>query len=158
MGPGSIEWLFRDERRQAAPAGDVKKRLLGLRMVDPVDECWLWQGNFNSDGYGTISLPNSWLDRFPEVANVQQVAWYIWRGYKANRLKVLCKRKLCFNPSHLEDMRAGSISPAQISAVHTLHASGLKPAAIKGILGLTIDVRTVRDICDGKYHRLPSRQ
>jgi len=79
----------------------LMKRLIKNREIDEVTNCWIWIGNWNSNGYGCLSLPRPYNDRH---FLVQNAAAYIWLNEPLITNKFIfhkCRMRACFNPDHL---------------------------------------------------------
>ena len=73
---------------------DVHK--LFWRKVIKNDECWLWSGSCNKDGYGC-----AWWDKKAIAAH--RLSFLIHNGYLPNVCRHKCDVRNCVNPSHLEN-------------------------------------------------------
>jgi hypothetical protein len=60
------------------------------------DECWLWSGACNKDGYGS-----AWWDKKPIAAH--RLSFLIHNGHLPNVCRHKCDVRECVNPAHLED-------------------------------------------------------
>lgn len=59
------------------------------------DDCWIWTGAHNSDGYGNFAYEGSWVQ-------AHRLAYKKLVGYTSLELDHLCRRRDCVNPNHLE--------------------------------------------------------
>jgi hypothetical protein len=69
--------------------------------VDQTDSCWVWQGSYTNQGYGTI--------RTNRKANLAHRLAYIWCvGPIPDGLTIdhLCRNRGCVRPDHLEPVTA----------------------------------------------------
>lgn len=95
--------------RSDAPASRVFS-ILERTTVDPLTECWMWQGSINPGGYGIVTFQNkSWT--------IHRLVVYLLVGEldKGNHLHHTCKRRTCCNPLHLE-----SVTPVEHSRLEGL--------------------------------------
>lgn len=75
----------------------VQQRLFQQRRIDPVTECWEWQGTVTSSGYGRIMIERK---RFA----VHRLAAHLWLGLEWDSEQFVCHdcdNPRCFNPDHL---------------------------------------------------------
>lgn len=73
----------------------LKRKLLSKRLIDS-NNCWLWQGAKDKDGYGIIRF----LDKDYKV---HRLSFFLWKlGFKDD-LNTLhkCDVSSCFSPDHL---------------------------------------------------------
>ena len=63
------------------------------------DDCWLWLGGNNGNGYGVIGLGG----RNRGQAYVHRVAWELERGPIPDGLEIdhICRVRSCVNPRHM---------------------------------------------------------
>lgn len=79
---------------------DVEQRLMENRTVDPVTECWNWNGTKTPEGYGRIGFTASGRQQ----RDVHRIAAHLWCGIDMDAdVFVLhsCDNPPCFNPEHL---------------------------------------------------------
>jgi hypothetical protein len=80
-------------------SGVVPLRIRFARFVSPEPNtgCWLWAGNVNRKGYGSVSIRRSTNDR------AHRVSWRLHKGEIPPSLWVLhkCGVPSCVNPDHL---------------------------------------------------------
>lgn len=96
------------------------------------DDCWLWIGNIDEDGYGHGMFARKRL-------RAHQLAYRLFVGEIPPGVLILhlCSIRACCNPKHLrlgtaqENMiqaltegRLGRVTPAQVREIRTEHASG----------------------------------
>jgi hypothetical protein len=64
--------------------------------VQRTDSCWLWQGAFNSKGYGNFKIHGKAL-------TASRVAWELIKGPIPTGMQILhtCDKPACVNPDHL---------------------------------------------------------
>lgn len=62
------------------------------------DECWLWKGCTNSQGYGCVNV-----DATHRAALTHRVAFFLTHGYWPNVARHSCDNPPCCNPSHILD-------------------------------------------------------
>jgi hypothetical protein len=81
--------------------------MIGCRLVHVPDSlcrfvvnsrgCWVWTGNVNSAGYGTVRIHGKTL--FVHRVMFRLLGGHIPAGWTIDHL---CRNKLCINPRHLE--------------------------------------------------------
>jgi hypothetical protein len=82
------------------PDADYADRFKARRMekttVDPVTDCWLWQGLVNDKGYGVSNYRCTRMF-------LHRAAYRTFKGPipEGKQVRHLCARKLCWNPEHL---------------------------------------------------------
>ncbi|MBL1322132.1 MAG: HNH endonuclease [Methylophaga sp.] len=80
---------------------NILKRILGNIFIDPITNCWNWQGATSGDGrgggYGRISISGA-------TSAVHRVIFVHFFGYIPQNKQVdhTCCNRLCCNPDHLE--------------------------------------------------------
>jgi len=62
------------------------------------DECWLWTGTANKDGYGQVTIA-----REKRTVRAHRIAYFLGYGVDPGALHVChkCDEPLCNNPAHL---------------------------------------------------------
>ena len=80
----------------------ARQRFWGKVAIRNSDECWIWQGAKNPNGYGSF--------RFLGLSGyAHRIAFAYEHGYISRQhLHHLCDRRDCVNPRHLEEV-SGSI-------------------------------------------------
>jgi len=69
-----------------------------------LDDCWIWEGAVNPQGYGTFRLPG---DKF---CNAHRFVMMLAVGRELERSEVVdhvCRVKACVNPLHLDLVTQG---------------------------------------------------
>ena len=77
------------------PRGSVEERLWRYIIID--EECWLWTGHPNEDGYGTIKVEGKSL-------LAHRVSYELYIGPIEGEIDHLCRNRDCVQPLHLEDV------------------------------------------------------
>lgn len=145
-----------------------KLRLLIKRKV--VNDCWVWTGPTNKNGYGFIS----WGQKgYKKKRVVPRIAYTIWKGEIPDKMSVMhsCDNPLCFNPDHLligthyENMqdrnrkgrnnpkfgsntKASKLIEENIIAIRNMRAEGKKLKYIAEIFN--VSDANISDICKRK--------
>ena len=73
-------------------------RLMQKITIDPVTNCWIWQGYRNKDGYGCLTyLGREW--------KAHRLFFHLTKGLKHPKSWVLhsCDNPPCVNPDHLRE-------------------------------------------------------
>lgn len=67
-----------------------------LSRIENVEDCWIWLGSINQDGYGNI-----WVDKKPW--RTHRLSYFIHKGEIQKGLCVChkCDKPACINPEHL---------------------------------------------------------
>ncbi len=70
--------------------------------IKKTEDCWLWLGSKNRDGYGLFSLNG-------EKIRVHRITWTLKNGEIPEGLVSdhLCKNRACVNPDHIEMVTNG---------------------------------------------------
>lgn len=79
-----------------------KSRFLSRIYTNPKMEtkhCWIWKGNFGSNGYGQISLND-------KTISAHRVSYLIFKGDLIDGLVIdhICRNIKCVNPFHLRQI------------------------------------------------------
>ena len=88
--------------------------------VEITDDCWLWSGAKNKDGYGSIRIEG-------KTVSAHRVSYELRFGSIPQGLVIdhVCRVHHCVNPDHLEpvtneeNLRRGIPNPAALNAVKT---------------------------------------
>jgi|SRR5215471_19770529 len=112
-------YACRYQRRMIAAAARLWAR---VQQSGP-DDCWLWQGHVNNNGYGTIHSDGG--DEY-----VHRVAYALLKGPVPAGLELdhLCRNTRCVNPAHLEavphkvnSLRGISLFAMEARQTHCIH-------------------------------------
>lgn len=108
--------------RQGRPRTPLAERLWRRVRKGGPNDCWLWLGPDNGNGYGTISLGSRAAGR----DYVHRVAWELEHGPIPTGLEIdhLCQTRGCVNVAHMElvthrENNRRSTSPAALAARKT---------------------------------------
>lgn len=79
----------------------MRERLFAKITVNPVTQCWEWQGTIAATGYGQLTLATG--KSGGKAASTHRLSWQEFRGPIPDGLWVLhkCDVKRCINPDHL---------------------------------------------------------
>lgn len=86
---------------QANRRSDLIGRLLSNCTIDPITNCWNWDGATSGSGrgggYGRISVDG-------QTVATHLVSFVHFKGFIPGKKQVdhTCENRLCFNPNHLE--------------------------------------------------------
>src|SRR5438128_636890 len=80
-------------------AGTIEQRMAKFTQVSGPDECWLWTGYRNGDGYGIVDAKSIGM----RIVGAHRVAYVLAHGPIDPKVKVLhrCDNPPCVNPHHL---------------------------------------------------------
>ncbi len=104
----SMHWRRVRDTGEVGPAKSLRRRkwtakdrILDRINIDPVTECWNWQGAKFASGYGQV-----WSDGRGWGAH--RLSWMAFVGPIADDLVLdhLCRNRACVNPAHLEPCSA----------------------------------------------------
>jgi hypothetical protein len=134
------------------------------------DQCWLWQGYSDGQGYGRLKVPGKL-----HAERAHRVAWYLAHGRWPDKMVIChtCDVRLCVRPSHLvaaeqaenvADMRAkgramaccgtanpnSSLQKGDKETIFELRARGLTQRQIAAQFQL--NQSTVSRILNGIHH------
>lgn len=71
--------------------------------INPITQCWEWQGKRSKDHYGEFSV--SYLGR--QTSKAHRFSFLIFNGYLPTRGRDVdhkCRVRYCVNPDHLQDV------------------------------------------------------
>ena len=88
---------------------EQRLRVWTLRVLSRIgidDGCWLWHGQLDHGGYGTVARPNR--DGVGKRSGAHRVVYELLVGPIPDCLQLdhLCRNRRCVNPSHLEPVTA----------------------------------------------------
>jgi hypothetical protein len=77
------------------------------KKVKKHDQCWIWYGALNRQGYGNFALSGS--RSAPKTIAAHRFSYMLANGPIAESLHLdhLCRIRSCVNPSHLEAVSPG---------------------------------------------------
>jgi hypothetical protein len=80
----------------------VEERLWRRVQKGGPDDCWLWLGATNGNGYGVIGVGSRAVGDLKH-AYVHRIAWELERGQIPEGLEIdhLCRTRMCVNIRHL---------------------------------------------------------
>ena len=93
----SIQLLEKYESRRE----DIIGKLMARCTIDPITNCWNWDGPTSGDGrgggYGRVCISGC-------TVAVHLVSYTHFYGFIPRKKQVdhICENRLCFNPTHLE--------------------------------------------------------
>jgi len=78
------------------PVGESTEEKI-LYMVDKTENCWIWKGAPNAQGYGVLKIGN-------DTIRAHRIAYELWVGPIPDGLVIdhICGVRNCCNPSHLQ--------------------------------------------------------
>lgn len=79
-------------------------RIVAKIKIDPVTQCWRWQGSIEHHGYGRVKFEG-------KPRYIHSVVWLLLRGRMPRRTTQLdhtCEQHECCNPRHLEPVTAST--------------------------------------------------
>jgi hypothetical protein len=107
------------------PPAHLIKRFHDGYLIDPDGGCWVWQRNYDSNGYGRHL---HW--------KAHRFAWLVLVGPIADGLQLdhLCRNRGCVNPTHLEPvtqrenlLRGETIYAANAAKTHCKYGHEFTP-------------------------------
>lgn len=109
---GGVHWICRrcDREKKRVENGhkprgtrDLMTRLREKIIIDPVTECWEWQGYRLPSGYGTLHI-GSRTDGTRKNVRAHRLMYELTYGSIPSDLVIdhLCRNPCCINPEHLE--------------------------------------------------------
>jgi hypothetical protein len=84
------------------PRMDVADRITARTCVDPVTDCWEWQGAKGANGYGRIRVTEEFGVHRVEMTHRAAYAAFVGPIPEGLHLDHLCRNRICCNPAHLE--------------------------------------------------------
>lgn len=111
---------MRGKRRGPVPI-PVAERFWKYVVPEPNSGCWLWDGGYNSKGYGRLYV-GSVVDSTARQALAHKLAFEMYRGEVPEGLELdhLCRVTACVNPLHLEPVtHAENIRRSRLGKVET---------------------------------------
>lgn len=131
--------------------------------VKKTDDCWLWQGRLDHQGYGRIAVLREGRAYKYEMMLVHRFAYSLAHGPIPDGLEVDhvkargCTNRHCVNPAHLEavtkkvnTLRSDSFSALNAAKTHCKHGHAFTPENTRPRKG---GGRTCRS-CDAASQRL----
>lgn len=89
-----------------------------LRRTDFQDGCWIWTGTLNTSDYGQITYRNT--NRL-----VHRIGFELAGGTVPDGMQIdhLCRKRNCWNPSHLEAVtnRENALRSERATKTHCVH-------------------------------------
>lgn len=118
-------------KRRLTGSDTIQRKDLSDEPMPPgYEDCWIWRGEKNKDGFGIIRI--SYEQRKSKREMIHRVAWKFWYQKdipKDTYVQQTCGNKACCNPKHLKLASIGELRRhANIVAWATTRAHQRKEA------------------------------